>query len=103
MMIDGSFTLNFADETFKDLYLGDAAKYMSLTIEGDADLGSGNKPTITVILNKVQLMDWGRSGGANELVVETVGFRAFYNATDSEQSTTTIKNLTASYTNVPSA
>jgi len=103
LMIDGNFTLNFADETFKDLYLGNTAKYMSITIAGEADIGSGNFPTITIVLNKVQFMDWNRAGGANELVTEPITFRAFYNPTDSEQSTVTVKNLTASYANVPSA
>lgn len=103
LMIDGNFTLNFADDTFKDLYLGNSAKYMSITIAGEADIGSGNFPTITIVLNKVQFMDWNRAGGANELVTEPITFRAFYNPTDSEQSTVTVKNLTASYANVPSA
>lgn len=103
LMIDGNFTVNFADTSFRDLYLGNSAKYMSITIEGEADIGSGNKPTVTIVLNKVQFMDWNRSGGANELVSEPIAFRAFYNPTDGEQSTTTLKNLTASYTNVPSA
>lgn len=103
MAIQGSFTLNFADSTFKDLYLGNTTKYISITIEGEADLGSGNKPTITILLNRVQFMDWNRSGGANELVSEPISFRAFYNPTDSKQSTITVKNLTASYVNVPSS
>lgn len=103
MTITGSFTKNFEDETFKNLFLGNAAKYMSITLEGEADLGSGNKPTLTVILNKVQITDWNRSGGASDLVTEAISFKAFYNATDAEQSTATLKNLTASYDNVPSA
>lgn len=103
LTITGSFTKNFEDETFKDLYLGNGTKYMQIVIEGEADLGSGNNPTITIVLNKVQIMDWNRSGGANDLVTENVTFKAFYNATDGEQSTVTVKNLTASYDNVPSA
>lgn len=103
LMIEGNFTVNFADETFKDLYLGDDDKYMSITIEGEADLGSGNYPTITVVLNKVQIMDWNRSGENDALVTETIAFRAFYNPSDSEQSTVTVKNLTSSYDNVPSS
>lgn len=102
LKITGSFTKNFDDETFKDLYLGNAAKYMSITITGEAELTTGQNPTITMILNKVLVMDWNRSGAANELVTETVAFEGFFNATDSEQSTVTLKNLTASYANVPS-
>lgn len=103
LTITGSFMKNFEDETFKDLYLGNASKYMSITIQGEADIGSANNPTITIVLNKVQFMDWNRDGGANDLVTETVGFQAFYNPSDSEQSTVTVKNLTSAYSNVPSA
>lgn len=103
LSIEGTFDLNFADTTFKDLYLSDTAKYMEIKMEGSADIGSGNHPSITVLLNKVQFMDWNRNGGASELVGETIGFRAFYNPTDEAQSTVTVKNLTAEYDNVPSA
>ncbi len=103
LMIEGSFTVNLSDTVYKALYLADTAKYMSITIEGDADLGSGNHPTITLILNKAQIMEWNRAGGPNELVTEPISFRAFYNKTDAEQSTITVKNLTASYANVPSS
>lgn len=103
LMITGSLVLNFTAETFKDLYLGNAPKYMSITIQGEAELTSGQNPTVTVLLYKVQFMDWERSGGPNELVTETVQFRAFYSPSDSKQSQVTLKNLTASYANVPSA
>lgn len=103
LMIEGTFTLNFADETFKDLYLSNTNKYMSITLEGEADLGSGHHPTVTIVLNKVQFMDWNRSGDANDLVTEPISFQAFYNPSDSEQSTVTLKNLTAAYTNTPSS
>lgn len=103
LAIDGSFTVNLDSETFKDLFLGDTAQYMSITIEGEADLGGGNNPSIEIVLNKVQIMDWNRSGGNDELVTQTVAFRAFYNEDDSEASKVTIQNLTSAYDNVPSA
>lgn len=103
LLITGSFSKNFVDETFKDLYLGNTAKYMSITLQGEAELASGQNPTITIVLNKVQFTEWNREGGSNDLITETVEFKAYYNATDAEQSTVTLKNLTASYDNVPSA
>ena len=33
--IVGEISMNFTDETFKDLYLGDDSKYMQITIQGD--------------------------------------------------------------------
>jgi len=103
MVIEGSFALNFANEAFKDLYLSDTAKYMQITIQGVADIGGALNPKITILLNKVLIADWNRSGGADELVSEEVSFKAFYNEADGEQSVITLQNLTASYPNVPSS
>jgi hypothetical protein len=97
MMIEGEFTLNFDATTFKDLYLADTYKYMQIKIQGDANLGGGSNPTITITLNRVQIMDWNREGGNDELVTQPVSFKAFYNPTDGEQSTTVLRNLTEEY------
>lgn len=103
LMIEGSIQMNFVDEVFKDYYLGDTPVYMSITLTGEAALGGGNFPTITVVLNKVQFMDWNRTGDPNDLVTQPLSFRAFYNQADQEQSTVTLKNLTTAYTNVPTS
>jgi len=103
LAISGQFTLNLADQTYKDLYLGDTAKYMSITVTGGTYMAGAVYPTITLILNKVQLADWNRSGDASALVTQPISFKAYYNATDSKASQTTLKNMTAAYTNVPSA
>jgi hypothetical protein len=95
--IEGSFERNMTDETFKDLYEGDGFKYMQVKIEGEADLGSGVKPTITVLFYKIQLTDWNRASAGDDLVVETCNFKAFLNTTDSAQSKVTLINKTAEY------
>jgi hypothetical protein len=103
LMIEGDITLNFTDETFKDYYLGDDAVYMSITITGEADIGGGNFPTITIVLNKVQWMDWNRASEAGDLTTQPLPFRAFLNQSDLEQSEITLRNLTTEYTNVPTS
>ena len=97
MSIEGELNLNYEDNTLKDLYLADTYKYLQVVIQGEADIGSNNHPTITLLCNRAQIMDWNRDGGADELVTQPVNFKAFYNATDSEQSTMTLRNLTAEY------
>lgn len=99
--IEGEFQLNFTDETYKDLYLSDDNKYMSITIQGDADLGGGYHPTITYIFNNVYIEDWSRDGGADDLVTQPVKFKAYYNRADQKASTLTLRNLTSTYPNVP--
>jgi hypothetical protein len=103
MIIEGSFTLNFSDETYKDLFLGDTAKYMSVAITGEANIGGGSNPSLTFIFYKVLVTDWNRAGDGSELVTEPISFRAFYNSTDSKQSQATLVNLTSSYDDVPSS
>jgi len=103
MMIEGEITLNFANETYKDLFLANTDKYMEITIQGAADIGGGNNPTITILLNKINFMDWNRAGANDELVLETIPFKAFYNATDSQQSKLTLRNLTTEYSSPVSA
>lgn len=95
--IEGSFEKNYVDNTFRDLYQGESYKYMQIHIEGEADIGSSNNPSITILLNRVGVTDWSRSGGNDELVTEEVSFKAFFNQTDTQQSKVTLQNKTSSY------
>lgn len=103
MSIEGSFTKNHSDATFETLFNSDTAKYMSITIEGATAIAGGYKPKIAIVLNKVIVTDWSRSGGNDEIATEEVSFKAFYNPTDSEQATVTLQNVTYEYDNPLSA
>ncbi|MCX6785918.1 MAG: phage tail tube protein [Candidatus Komeilibacteria bacterium] len=91
------FTKNFSDEVFKDLFNSDNSKYLQIVIAGSQDIGSGNHPTLTLVLNKAMVTAWDRKGEKDALVEETVTVKAFYNATDGEAHTLTLKNLTTEY------
>ncbi len=101
LSIEGSFKKNFVDQIFKTLYLSDTYSYMSITITGSTLIAAGHYPTITIILNKVAITDWNRSGGADEMVIEDVSFKTFYNPTDTESSAITLKSATAEYNTNP--
>ncbi len=106
MMIEGTMTLNFTDEVFKDYYLGNDDLYMSITLTGEAVISTGSSeenPSLQILLHKVQFNDWNRDGGANDLITQEVSFRAYYNATDQKSSQITLQNKTASYPNVPTS
>ena len=97
MSIEGSITKNYDDNTFKDLFEADTSKYMEITIEGAADIGGANNPSIVILLNKIMINGWDRSGANDDLVTETIEFKAFYNNSDSKQSQITLVNLTTEY------
>ena len=103
MSIEGEFTLNFDATTYKDLFLADTYKYMQIAITGETDIGGGNYPTLTILFYKVGIMDWNREGGNDELVTQTVRFKAFYRASDSGASKVTLQNLTTEYDTAVSA
>lgn len=104
MSITGKITKNFTDETFKDLFLNGTYKYAEITILGDTNIPTtSTKPYIKITLNKMAITAWDRSGGADELVVEELEFKGYYNLTDNEQSKVDLKNGVAEYDTAPSA
>lgn len=97
MAIEGSFEKNYDDDTWKDLLNGDAYKYMQIVIEGSALIGGVLKPSITLLLNRVQVTNWDRSGDNDVLVTESIDFKAFFNLSDTQQSKLTLQNNTQNY------
>jgi hypothetical protein len=97
MSIEVELKRSMEDTTFEDLWSSGEAKYIEITIEGEATIGTAAKPTVVLLLNKAIVQDWSRSAGANDLAEETIKFKGFYNSTDNQQSKVTIINLTPSY------
>jgi len=102
LAVEGSLSKNFKDETYKDLYLNQTAKYMEINIKSTEDIGGGNNPEINIVMNKVKLTNWNREAGGNdELVPENIEFKAFYNEDDDEGAKITIVNNTSEYNVAP--
>lgn len=97
MSIEGTLSLNYLDQTFRDMYQDDSAKYMEIVLEGAVDLDSGEHHKLTILLNKAQITEWTKSGAADEIVTEEVTFKAFYNESDSQQSKVITQSLTTAY------
>lgn len=77
--INGTLELNYGGDDLYDLYNSDTSKYMRIEIADDADIGSGTNPTVQIDLHRVFVEDWDRSSGQDEVVTQTVNFRATYN------------------------
>lgn len=97
LAIEGSISGYFDGTTLKGYEEANTPIYMKIVIEGEAVIAVNQKPTITLILNKVLLKNRGISGGANEKILETFDFKAYYNTADTEASTLELINLTAEY------
>ena len=95
--ITGEFELDYVNDDFLSAYNTDDANYMLVEIEGEANLGGGNAPKLSFLFNKVQIMDRSVADQANDLVQETVSFKAFYNESDGAMVTSNLVNLTEEY------
>lgn len=95
--IEGSFTVNYTNSDFLDLFVTDAYKYLEITITGTQTIGAASNPTITILLNRVAVTERTREDSAGDLVTENVTFKAFYNKTDGQQSQVELINVTDKY------
>jgi hypothetical protein len=95
--IEGSFTINYTASTWETLFRTDAYRYFLIEITGTQTIGLVSNPKISILLNKVAITDRTREDSAGDLVTESVTFKAYYNDTDSQQSETTVVNVTPNY------
>lgn len=98
MGIEVDITKNFFDTVFEDLFKTETYRYVEIKIIGEASIGSGSvKPTLVLLLNRAQVIEWDREAGADDLSTETIKLKAFYNAADAQQSSIKLTNVTSAY------
>ncbi|TXH44819.1 MAG: hypothetical protein E6Q97_32180 [Desulfurellales bacterium] len=95
--LEVEMTLDLSDTTYRALLQADTVNYLQITIQGTATIGVSSNPKLVLTLNKAQVMEWDREGGANELVQQKVKFKGLYNATDGKMSSAVLTNLTSAY------
>jgi len=95
--IEGSFSLNYKDTTFQDLYTADTYKYMRVSIIGNADIGGGNNPELVITLNRTAIKNWNREDATDELVNEPIEFKSYFNEVDGKMLEIDLQNLTVEY------
>ena len=95
--IEGSIELLYNDRTFIDSQLlTDTAKAMRVRFTNTAvTLGVSSNPQLTFDLAKVKLSEVARDQANNDLVRQTLTFKAFYSLSDASMLTATLRNLQA--------
>lgn len=92
--IEGSLELVYNDRTYIDtIMIGDLAKAMRISMVNTAvTIGSATNPTLQIDLYKVKLQEVARKIDNNEIVTQTIKFKAFYSLVDSKIVTITLVN-----------
>ncbi len=95
----GTIEAVFEDEsTFKDVALGDEAKALRFDLENSAvTIGSSSHPKLKIDLAKVKFNEITRATPIGDLVMQTIGFKAFYSLSDSKLFNCVLTNTVSSY------
>jgi hypothetical protein len=97
--ISGSFSLNYEDNTFRDYFLAGTKKALQIVLSNtDVDLGSGLRPSLTIVLPSVDF-EWSPNYALEDIISQTLNFKANYSLATSQQiiSTCTLVNGKATY------
>lgn len=98
--IEGSLTLNYEDETYKDYMRNNTSRAMEIAwTNTDDTIGASTNPSLTMRFPKVDFFDWEPAYDLDEIVTQTVSFKASRDVSGGNAliSTCDLVNDTASY------
>lgn len=99
LTISGTLEAIWQNESdFKTAFLAGTAKAMRLDLTNtDVTIGNAANPRVLIDLNKVIFTELSRAMGINDVVKQTLAFKAHYSTTDSKMIQATVTNAVASY------
>ena len=75
--IEGTFVLNYEDETYKNYVKNGTNRAMEIKwTNGDETIGASTRPSLTMQFPKVDFHDWEPNYALEEIVSQTVSFTA---------------------------
>ncbi len=95
--VEGSVSLNYEDNTIRDYMLNNDTKALQIEIlNDDVSIGTTN-PSLTLIFPKVDFSGWTPNLALEDIVSQTVNFKANYDLTDGIIKTCDLVNEKESY------
>lgn len=94
-VVEGTLELLYDNRTYIDTDLmADLAQALRIQfVNSSVTIGTSSSPTITFDMGKVKLQEVSRKMANNELIMQTIKFKAFYSMTDSMMVKATLRNL----------
>lgn len=95
--IEGTLEILYSDRTLiDDILMADVAKAMKIKmVDTSVTLGVASNPEVVFNFAKVKLSEIAREQGNNDIVKQTLSFKAFYSVSDQSIIEAWVKNLNA--------
>lgn len=95
MSIEGELSINFTDQTFRNYMLNGDKKALRISLESEKLIGSSTYGTIEIDLPKVDFFGWEPDVPNDEIVTNTINFKANYDLTNGLVESCTVVNALA--------
>lgn len=97
--VEGSFSLQFTDEAFKEYALDWVQRAVRFElVNTDVTIWASSNPSIKIDLPLAGLTEWSLAQGNDEIVTQTLNFKANYSQVDSSMINASVTNTTEAYT-----
>ncbi len=82
LSVEGEMKLNYSDQTIKQLMLAGTYKAMRLSLQSENLLGAATYGDVTLDFSKVDFFSWEPDAPNDEIVTNTINFKANYDLTN---------------------
>lgn len=82
MSIEGELKLNLTDQTFRNYMLDATKKAMRIQLSSEDVIGTSGRGTLTLDLPLVDFFSWEPDAGNDDIVSQTINFKANYDPTN---------------------
>lgn len=92
LSIEGEIKLNYNDQTYKNLMLAGTLKAMRIFFESEKLIGATSYGDLTIDLSKVDFYQWEPDAGNDDIVTNSIQFKANYDLSNGMVNAVTVRN-----------
>lgn len=95
LSVEGEIKLNYTDQTIKNLMLNGTYKALRISMESENLIGATAYGDLTLDFSKVDFFSWEPDGGNDDLMMNTINFKANYDLSNALLNAGTVRNKLA--------
>lgn len=95
LAIEGELKLNWNDQTYKNLMLNGTYRAMRISFESEKLIGATSYGDLTLDLSKLDFFEWEPDAPNEEIITNTIQFKANYDLSNGMLNAGTVRNALA--------